>query len=89
MEKHIPVEITLELPHYLEHYKWIGKIFRVKKHLITDTILRRSTTAIIKEIIFTQNGTWFAIKVQYADGTVWNEDPQEFLLKIISLIEVI
>ncbi|MDP2217205.1 MAG: hypothetical protein Q8J68_07970 [Methanolobus sp.] len=87
MIKYIPIETELKLPHYLEQDKWIGKKVRIKKHFIKDTILRRSTTAIIRKIIFNRDGTWFAIKVQYADGTEWNESPEEFKLKVVSLIQ--
>lgn len=87
MVKYIPIETELKLPHYLEQDKWVGKKVRIRKHLFKDTILRRSTTAIIKEIIFNPDGTCFAINVEYADGTVWNECIEEFKLKLVSLIQ--
>lgn len=87
MAKYIPIETELELPHYLEQDKWVGKKVRIRKHLFKDIILGRSTTAIIKETIFSPDGTLFAIKVEYADGTVWNESIEEFELKVVSLIQ--
>lgn len=87
--KYIPTELELKLPHYFEQDKWLGKKFKVKKHLITDTILRKNTTAVIRELIFAHDESLFAFKVQYEDGTMWNEDPHHFFSKIVSLIEVI
>lgn len=86
--KIIPVEFEFKIPHYFEQDSLVGKKIRIKQHLIMDTILHRSTTAIIEELIYGNNETeLFAIRVRYANGVIQNEDPETFELRLISILQ--
>lgn len=88
IKKIIPVEFEFKIPHYLNKDEVVGKKIRIKQHLIMDTILHRSTTAIIEELIYGNNETeLFAIRVRYANGVTRNENPKEFKLKLISILQ--
>lgn len=76
--KYIPVEKEIT-----SYNIGVGDRFRVLKPTFFGVILRRKTTVEVKEIINSKE-TVFAYRVVYKDGTVRNEDPEEFKFRIIS-----